>query len=668
VNELFQLKADVEPAGDQPQAIAALVDGLRDGLAHQTLLGVTGSGKTFTIANVIRQVQRPTLVLAPNKTLAAQLYGEMRELFPGNAVEYFVSYYDYYQPEAYVPASDTYIEKDASINEHIEQMRLSATKALLERPDAIIVATVSAIYGLGDPRAYLKMLLHLVRGDRIDQRMILRRLAELQYTRNELDLHRATYRVRGEVIDIYPAESDSEAVRIELFDDSIESIAWFDPLTGEMRRRVPRVTIYPKTHYATPREVILGAIEQIKIELKERLEQLRDLNKLVEAQRLEQRTLFDIEMMQELGYCSGIENYSRYLSGRNAGEPPPTLFDYLPSNALLVIDESHVTIPQLGGMYRGDRSRKENLVEYGFRLPSALDNRPLRFDEFEALAPQAIFVSATPGNYEQEHAGAVAEQVIRPTGLVDPAIEVRPASTQVDDLLSEIRLRVAVDERVLVTTLTKRMAEDLTDYLGEHGVRVRYLHSDVETVERVEIIRDLRLGKFDVLVGINLLREGLDIPEVSLVAILDADKEGFLRSDRSLIQTIGRAARHLSGKAILYADKITGSMHRAMDETERRRDKQLAYNTAHGITPKSVRKAIHDIMEGARGPAGNIQGFARVAEELLQYAGLSPDELAKEVKRLEKTMFEHAHNLEFEEAAKLRDRIQQIELGNLGVL
>ncbi|MDH3980215.1 MAG: excinuclease ABC subunit UvrB [Gammaproteobacteria bacterium] len=668
MSELFQLKAEVTPAGDQPQAIAGLVEGLHDGLAHQTLLGVTGSGKTFTVANVIEQVQRPTLILAPNKTLAAQLYGEMRELFPGNAVEYFVSYYDYYQPEAYVPASDTYIEKDASVNEHIEQMRLSATKALLERPDAIIVATVSAIYGLGDPRAYLKMLLHLVRGDRVDQRIILRRLAELQYTRNELDLHRATYRVRGEVIDIYPAESDSEAMRVELFDDQVESLAWFDPLTGEVLRRVPRVTIYPKTHYATPREVILASIDRIKDELKERLEQLRDNNKLVEAQRLEQRTLFDLEMMHELGYCSGIENYSRYLSGRKPGEPPPTLLDYMPDNALMVIDESHVTIPQLGGMYRGDRSRKENLVEYGFRLPSALDNRPLRFDEFEALAPQIIFTSATPGPYEAEHAGAVVEQVIRPTGLVDPEIEVREATTQVDDLLSEIRTRVAVDERVLVTTLTKRMAEDLTEYLAEHGVRVRYLHSDVETVERVEIIRDLRLGEFDVLVGINLLREGLDMPEVSLVAILDADKEGFLRSDRSLIQTIGRAARHLSGKAILYADKVTGSMHRAMDETERRRDKQLAFNREHGITPRSVRKAVTDIMEGARGSGqGTPAGFAKVAEELLQYGRMSPEQLAKEVGKLEKKMYEHARNLEFEEAARLRDRIQHIQLGNLGL-
>jgi len=657
----------MEPAGDQPQAIKALCEGLADGLAHQTLLGVTGSGKTFTVANVIQATQRPTLILAPNKTLAAQLYGEMRELFPDNAVEYFVSYYDYYQPEAYVPASDTYIEKDASVNEHIEQMRLSATKAMLERPDTIIVATVSAIYGLGDPRAYLKMVLHLVRGDKLDQRTLLRRLAELQYTRNELDLARATYRVRGEVIDIFPAESDGEAVRVELFDDEIESLAWFDPLTGEVLRKVPRVTIYPKTHYATPREVILGAIDQIKVELKERLEQLHSTNKLVEAQRLEQRTLFDLEMMQELGYCSGIENYSRYLSGRNPGEPPPTLFDYLPPESLLIIDESHVTIPQLGGMYRGDRSRKENLVLYGFRLPSALDNRPLRFDEFERLAPQTIFTSATPGTYENEHAGAVVEQLIRPTGLVDPEIEIRPAGSQVDDLLSEITLRVAAGDRVLVTTLTKRMAEDLTEYLAEHGVRVRYLHSDVDTVERVEIIRDLRLGVFDVLVGINLLREGLDMPEVSLVAILDADKEGFLRSDRSLIQTIGRAARNLEGKAILYADKVTGSMQRAIEETDRRREKQQAYNKAHGITPRSVKKAVMDIMEGALGQGGGPRSFAKVADELATYGHLSPAELAKQVKALEKQMYAHARNLEFEEAARLRDQIKHMEAGNLGV-
>jgi excinuclease ABC subunit B len=668
VSEQFQLKCTLKPAGDQPQAIARLVEGLEDGLSHQTLLGVTGSGKTYTVANVIQAVQRPTLILAPNKTLAAQLYGEMHELFPHNAVEYFVSYYDYYQPEAYVPASDTYIEKDASINEHIEQMRLSATKALLERPDAIIVATVSAIYGLGDPRAYLRMVLHLVRGERADQRTILRRLAELQYTRNDVELHRATYRVRGEVIDIFPAESDGEAVRVELFDDEIDSLSWFDPLTGAVLRRVPRLTIYPKTHYATPREVILGAMDAIKVELRERLEQLRDNNKLVEAQRLEQRTLFDLEMMAELGYCSGIENYSRYLSGRGAGEPPPTLFDYLPQDALLVIDESHVTIPQLGGMYRGDRSRKENLVEYGFRLPSALDNRPLRFDEFERLAPQTLFISATPGPYETEHAGAVVEQVIRPTGLVDPEIEVRPATTQVDDLLSQIRERVGSGDRVLVTTLTKRMAEDLTEYLGEHGIRVRYLHSDIDTVERVEIIRDLRLGEFDVLVGINLLREGLDMPEVSLVAILDADKEGFLRSERSLIQTIGRAARNLHGKAILYADEITGSMRRAMDETQRRREKQLAHNKAHGITPRSIKKAVTDIMEGAFGAVpSSVREFAQVAEELHTYGHLTPKQLTQQVERLEKEMYRHARDLEFEDAARLRDQIRHLKKGSLGL-
>jgi excinuclease ABC subunit B len=658
----------MQPSGDQPQAIAALIEGLNDGLAHQTLLGVTGSGKTFTIANVIHAVQRPTIILAPNKTLAAQLYGEMRELFPDNAVEYFVSYYDYYQPEAYVPASDTYIEKDASINEHIEQMRLSATKALLERPDTIIVATVSSIYGLGDPRAYLRMVLHLVRGEMADQRVILRRLAELQYTRNEVELHRATYRVRGEIIDIFPAESDGEAVRVELFDDQIDSLSWFDPLTGVVLRRVPRVTIYPKTHYATPREVVLDAIEQIKVELKQRLEELRQAGKLVEAQRLEQRTLFDLEMMAELGYCSGIENYSRYLSGREAGEPPPTLFDYLPANALLVIDESHVTIPQLGGMYRGDRSRKENLVEYGFRLPSALDNRPLRFDEFERLAPQALFISATPGPYEEEHADAVVELLVRPTGLIDPEIEVRPAATQVDDLLSEVRLRVERKQRVLVTTLTKRMAEDLTEYLAEHGVLVRYLHSDIDTVERMEILRDLRLGKFDVLVGINLLREGLDLPEVSLVAILDADKEGFLRSERSLIQTIGRAARNLHGKAILYADRVTESMRRAIGETERRREKQQAYNQAHGITPRGIEKAVTDVMEGAvvKEHAG-AREFARVAEEVVQYSRLNADQLAREVGKLERRMYEHARNLEFEEAARLRDEIRRMEERNLGL-
>ncbi len=658
----FELRADFAPAGDQPQAIRGLLEGIGHGEAGMTLLGVTGSGKTFTVANLIQELQRPTLIMAHNKTLAAQLYGEMREFFPGNAVEYFVSYYDYYQPEAYVPASDTFIEKDASINEHIEQMRLSATKALLERKDTIIVATVSCIYGLGDPEAYLSMVLHLSRGERIDQRFILRRLATLQYKRNEIELHRASYRVRGDVIDIYPAESDAEAVRVELFDDEIESIALFDPLTGEVLRRVPRYTVYPKSHYVTPRENILRSVDRIKEELKERLDVLRQENRLVEAQRLEQRTRFDIEMMLELGYCSGIENYSRYLSGRAAGEPPPTLFDYLPDNALLVIDESHVTVPQTGAMFKGDRSRKENLVEYGFRLPSALDNRPLRFEEFQARQPQTIYVSATPRRFELEHSGAVVEQVVRPTGLVEPELEVRSAATQVDDLLSEIHRTIRGGERILVTTLTKRMAEDLTDYLNEHGIRVRYLHSDIDTVERVEIIRDLRLGEFDVLVGINLLREGLDMPEVSLVAILDADKEGFLRSEGSLIQTIGRAARNANGRAILYADRVTGSMRRAMDETERRRAKQTAYNQEHGVTPQTIRKAVADIMESAYpGAPVRARQFAKVAEEVAEYAALTPQQMAKKLKNLEKQMYRHAKNLEFEEAAQMRDQIRELQ-------
>ncbi|MBI3563115.1 MAG: excinuclease ABC subunit UvrB [Gammaproteobacteria bacterium] len=665
----FKLKTEFAPAGDQPQAIAELIAGLDAGEAGLTLLGVTGSGKTFTIANVIAALQRPTLILAHNKTLAAQLYGEMRGFFPDNAVEYFVSYYDYYQPEAYVPSTDTYIEKDSSINEHIEQMRLSATKAVLERRDTIIVATVSAIYGLGDPNAYLSMVLHLVRGDKIDQRTLLRRLAELQYTRNDTELRRATYRVRGEVIDIYPAESERDAVRVELFDDEIEQLSYFDPLTGEVLRRQPRLTIYPKTHYVTPRQTILDAIENVKHELQRRLEGYYAENKLVEAQRLEQRTRFDIEMMLELGYCSGIENYSRYLSGRPAGEPPPTLMDYLPQEALLVIDESHVTIPQLGAMYRGDRSRKENLVQYGFRLPSALDNRPLKFEEFEKLAPQTIYVSATPADYEKQHSARIVEQVVRPTGLVDPGVEVRPALAQVDDLLSEIHRRAQINERVLVTTLTKRMAEDLTDYLADHQVRVRYMHSDIDTVERVEIIRDLRLGQFDVLVGINLLREGLDIPEVSLVAVLDADKEGFLRSERSLIQTMGRAARHVNGKCILYADRITGSMQRAMDETERRRHKQTDYNARHGITPTSITKSIPDIMEGAYATGRlSSRAFAKVAEELAPYAHMTPEQLAKQVARLEQRMYDHAQNLEFETAAQLRDEIARIRQRGLSLV
>ena len=667
MKQRFKVHSGFQPAGDQPEAISALVDGIESGLASQTLLGVTGSGKTFTIANVIAAVQRPTIIMAHNKTLAAQLYGEFKEFFPDNAVEYFVSYYDYYQPEAYVPSSDTFIEKDASINDHIEQMRLSATKALLEREDAIIVATVSAIYGLGDPKSYLSMMLHLDRGDQVDQRTLLRRLAELQYTRNDVELHRGNYRVRGDVIDVFPAESEMEAIRIELFDEEVEQISYFDPLTGEVLRRVPRATIYPKTHYVTPRDTLVEATQHIKAELIERLALLKENNKLVEAQRLEQRTLYDIEMILELGYCSGIENYSRYLSGRDLGMAPPTLFDYLPNDALLVIDESHVTVPQIGAMYRGDRSRKETLVEYGFRLPSALDNRPLKFEEWEALAPQMIFVSATPSKYEAANAQQIVEQVVRPTGLIDPMVEVRPAVSQVDDLLGEIHKVTALKERVVVTVLTKRMAEDLTEYLAEHGVRVRYLHSDIDTVERVEIIRDLRIGEFDVLVGINLLREGIDMPEVSLVTILDADKEGFLRSETSMIQTIGRAARNVNGRAILYADRITGSMQRAMDETERRRNKQIEYNLQHGITPKGIFKSVADIMEGAQAPGSrkSSRGGRKAAETQGEYrvdeALLSPKELAKALSRLEDQMYVAARNLEFEKAAGYRDELERLK-------
>ncbi|KOF29507.1 excinuclease ABC subunit UvrB [Vibrio alginolyticus] len=668
MSKVYELVSDYQPSGDQPGAINQLLEGLDAGLAHQTLLGVTGSGKTFTLANVIAQAQRPAILLAPNKTLAAQLYGEMKSFFPNNAVEYFVSYYDYYQPEAYVPTTDTFIEKDASVNAHIEQMRLSATKALLERKDAIIVASVSAIYGLGDPESYLQMMLHLRRGDVIDQRDMLRRLAELQYSRNDVAFERGQFRVRGEVIDIFPAESDQDAVRVEMFDDEVDCISVFDPLTGVVKQRdLPRYTIYPKTHYVTPRDRILEAIENIKVELEVRKKQLLDNNKLLEEQRISQRTQFDIEMMNELGFCSGIENYSRYLSGRSEGEPPPTLFDYLPHDGLLIIDESHVTVPQIGAMYKGDRSRKETLVEFGFRLPSALDNRPLKFEEFEALAPQTIFVSATPGNYELEKsAGDVADQVVRPTGLLDPELEVRPVATQVDDLLSEIRIRAAKDERVLVTTLTKRMAEDLTEYLHEHDVKVRYLHSDIDTVERVEIIRDLRLGEFDVLVGINLLREGLDMPEVSLVAILDADKEGFLRSERSLIQTIGRAARNIEGKAILYADRITNSMKKAMDETNRRREKQEVYNEEMGISPQALKRNIKDIMElgditkSKRQRNTKQVPLSKVAEPSQTYEALSPQQLEKEISRLEAAMYQHAQDLEFELAAQKRDEIEKL--------
>jgi len=666
-NSPYQLHQPFQPAGDQPQAIAKITEGFEDGLKYQTLLGVTGSGKTYTMANVIARLGRPAIIMAPNKTLAAQLYSEMREFFPENAIEYFVSYYDYYQPEAYVPSRDMFIEKDSSINEHIEQMRLSATKALLERKDAIIVATVSAIYGIGDPVDYHSMILHLRQGEKFAQRDAIKRLTEMQYERNEFEFKRGVFRVRGDVLDIFPAENAETAVRLSMFDDEIERISLFDPLTGHLLQDVPRFTVYPSSHYVTPRATTLRAMEAIKAELRERIEFFQQNAKLIEAQRIAERTRFDLEMLNELGFCKGIENYSRHLSGRKEGEPPPTLIDYMPANSLMIIDESHVTIPQIGGMYRGDRARKENLVGYGFRLLSALDNRPLRFDEFEQLMPQTLFVSATPADYEATHAGQVVEQVVRPTGLVDPQIEVRPATTQVDDLLSEIHLRVAKGERVLVTTLTKRMSEDLTDYLAEHGVKVRYLHSDIDTVERVEIIRDLRLGEFDVLVGINLLREGLDIPEVSLVAILDADKEGFLRSERSLIQTIGRAARHLNGSAILYADKMTNSMQRAIGETDRRRQKQVAYNTEHGITPIGVTKRIKDIIDGAY-DYEEAQQLRKAAQQEAAYTHMSDKQLTREVKRVEKDMLDAAKNLEFETAAQLRDQLKILKKQLFGVV
>jgi excinuclease ABC subunit B len=665
-NSPFRLYQPFLPAGDQPEAIEKLIEGIGDGLMYQTLLGVTGSGKTYTMANVIARLGRPAIIMAPNKTLAAQLYSEMREFFPDNAVEYFVSYYDYYQPEAYVPSRDLYIEKDSSINEHIEQMRLSATKSLLERRDSVIVATVSCIYGIGDPVDYHSMILHLRSHEKASQREIIRRLAEMQYERSEFEFRRGTFRVRGDVLDIFPAENSEVALRVNLFDDDVEQLTLFDPLTGQVLQRVPRYTVYPSSHYVTPRDTTLRAVEAIKAELRERIESFQREGKLLEAQRIEQRTRFDLEMLAELGFCRGIENYSRHLSGRNQGEPPPTLIDYLPANALMIIDESHVTIPQVGGMYRGDRARKENLVDYGFRLPSALDNRPLTFEEFERMMPQTIFVSATPAEYERTHQGQVVEQVVRPTGLIDPEVIVRSAGTQVDDLLSEINARVASDERVLVTTLTKRMAEDLTDYLSEHGVKVRYLHSDIETVERVEIIRDLRLGVFDVLVGINLLREGLDIPEVSLVAILDADKEGFLRSERSLIQTIGRAARHINGTAIMYADRVTESIRRAIEETNRRRSKQVAFNAMHAITPRGISKRVKDIIEGVYDPTATHQKL-KAAQSEAAYEAMDEGDLAREIKRLDKDMLEHARNLEFEQAAQARDRLRELKDRLFGV-
>jgi excinuclease ABC subunit B len=666
-NSPFKLNQAFLPAGDQPQAIEKITEGLRDGLAYQTLLGVTGSGKTYTMANVIARMGRPALVLAPNKTLAAQLYAEFREFFPENAIEYFVSYYDYYQPEAYVPSRDLYIEKDSSINDHIEQMRLSATKSLLERRDTVIVGTVSCIYGIGDPVDYHGMILHLRAKEKYSQRDVIARLTAMQYQRNDMDFHRGIFRVRGDVVDVFPAENSETALRIELFDDEVETLTLFDPLTGQLLQKVPRFTVYPSSHYVTPRETTLRAVDAIKIELADRIKFFSDGGKLVEAQRIEQRTRFDLEMLAELGFCKGIENYSRHLSGRQPGEPPPTLIDYLPAEALMIVDESHVTIGQLGGMYKGDRSRKENLVDYGFRLPSALDNRPLKFDEFERVMRQTIFVSATPANYEKERSSQIVEQLVRPTGLIDPRLEVRPASTQVDDLLSEITVRTALNERVLVTTLTKRMAEELTDYLREHGVKVRYLHSEIETVERVEIIRDLRLGVFDVVVGINLLREGLDLPEVSLVAILDADKEGFLRSERSLIQTIGRAARHLNGMAILYADRMTDSMKKAISETDRRRGRQVLHNEKHGITPIGISKQIKDMIEGAYDPQ-QAQSELKAAQDQARYGNMSEKQLAREIKLLEKQMLEHARNLEFEKAAEVRNRLAELKRSVFGAL